>query len=184
MNQILSRALKVFGGLVLLSAFASIGFASDNPRVMVPVFFLFFLAVFVLVFLYNIHRQKKKTVNPAYIIAIKKVLGSVLVLASLLTPYFFFRGAGFSASIFIVLAVITLILIALTIVAIRLIDRNNILHSAAGYILLIIICSMPAIIMMQHDRTYHALGGAYYAALVICVLAWTGISTLGKYFKI
>jgi hypothetical protein len=184
MKELFSKIVKVLGWLILLAAFASIGFASDKPGLMVPLFFVFFVVVFTLVLLFNIRRQKQKEVNPVVVDTIKKAFGLILLLLSILMPYFFFKDAGFSSMIFILLSVIVIALVVLTIIAVRLINSKSLVQSLAGYVLLIIVCSVPAIVMIQHDRTYHALGGAYYAALVISVLAWTGISTLGKYIKI
>ncbi len=179
MKKVLRIALNVFGWLVLLAAFSSLGFMTDNPRLMIPLYFIFFLVLFGLVLLYNMRKQRTSTINPEYVKIAKKVLGVILLLVGLLTPYFFFRGIGFTAGIFIILTIIVAVLIALSIFAIRLINRHHFLYNLVGYLILIVVCSMPAIIMMQHDRSYHALGLAYYAALVICVLAWWGFSSLG-----
>ena len=184
MNNTLKAILKYFGWFVLLAAFASIGFATDNPALMVPLYFLFFVIVFGLVLLYNMRRHKRETVTPAYMKHVRKVLGFVLLLASIFTPFFLFRGIGFTAGIYILLSVIIILLIALVMFAVRMINKEGFLNNLIGYVILIVVCSMPALIMMQHDRTYHALGLAYYSALIISVLAWSGISILGSYIKI
>ena len=176
MKKILGTVIKIIGWLVLLAAFASIGFATDNPALMVPVYFLIFLGIFGLVLLYNMKRQRRTTTNPLYLRTAKRIIGLILVLIGILMPYFFFRGIGFSVAIYLLLIFLTIIFIALAILAIRLINQDNTIKTIGGYVLLIVICSMPAILMMQHDKSYNALGSAYYAALLICVLTWTGIS--------
>ncbi len=180
MKKILGTIIKVLGWLILLAAFASIGFATDNPGLMVPLYFMIFLIIFALVLLYNMKRQRRTNTSPRYLKQLKRVLGVILVLAGLLMPYFFFRGAGFTAGIFILLIVITIVLVALAILAIRLINAHKLVQNVGGYILLIAICSMPAILMMQYDKSYNALGTAYYAALIISVLTWSGVSMLAK----
>lgn len=184
MKEILNTVVKIIGWLILLSAFASIGFATDNPQVMVPVYFLIFLVIFGLVLLYNVKRQKRTEVNPVIRDTFNKILGLILVLASILVPYFFFRGVGFSGAVYFILILLTAVLIGVAIIAIRLINREGFTFNLIGYLLLLLLCSVPALVMMQHDRSYHALGLAYYAALAISVLAWAGINTLGKYVKI
>lgn len=184
MKQTLKNILKVLTWVILLAAFASLGFGTDNPGLMVPLYFIFFLVVFTLVFLYTKYKHRRTTVSTKRTEIIKKILGIVLVIAAVLTPFLFFRGIGFTTGIYLMLTGVTIVIIALAILAVRLINKKHFLQTLIGYILLIILCSMPAILMMQYDRSYHALGLAYYAALVLSVLAWSGIEILGKYIKI
>lgn len=176
MKKTFGTVIKIIGWLVLLAAFASIGFATDNPTLMVPVYFLVFLGIFGLVLIYNMKRQRRTTTNPVYLQTAKKIIGAILVLIGLLMPYFFFRGIGFTAAIYLLLIFLTIVFVVLTVLAIRLINQDNTLKTIGGYVLLVVICSMPAILMMQHDKSYNALGSAYYAALLVSILTWTGLS--------
>ncbi|MBW6516569.1 MAG: hypothetical protein K0B81_08175 [Candidatus Cloacimonetes bacterium] len=180
MKKILGNVIKVLGWLVLLIAFASIGFATDNPQLMVPLYFLIFLVIFALLLLYNMKRQRKSTEKPKFLGIFRKIFGAILIIIGVLMPYFFFRGIGFAAGMYVILTILTIILIGLAIIAIRLIDQLSILKTIGGYVLLVIVCAMPAILMMQYDKSYNALGSAYYAALIICVLTWTGINMLAS----
>ena len=187
MKEILNKILKVFGWLVLLFAFASLGFATDNPGLMVPVYFIFFLLVFASVFIYNMKRQRKKEeagithVKPAII---DKIFGIILVLAAIFTPSFILQRIGFTFTIHLVLVLLTLVLIAASIFAVTLINKKKFPHNLIGYIILIVICSVPALAMMQHDRSYYAMGTAYYTAIIVALFAWFGVTTLIKAFKI
>lgn len=184
MKDVLKKIIQIIGWIVLLGAFASIGFGTDNPQLMVPLYFLVFLVLFAILFFIARKRKRAVDTRPDKSPLLKKILGVILLLAGILMPYFFFRGIGFSTGIYLILTIVTIILIAIAFIAIRLIDKNSFVPSLIGYLILIIVCCMPAILMMQHDKSYHALGLAYYAAVIVSILSWTGISTLGKYIKI
>jgi hypothetical protein len=174
-KDILRTAVKVLGWLVLLAAFAALGFITDNPSLMVPLYFLFFLTVFALVFLYNLKKSKRRKTNPTQSIVMKKALGILLVVLALLTPYYIFRQVGFTFSIHAMIMVITLIAIILTIIAVVLIKKAKLIEKILGYVLLLFVCSIPALLMIQYDQSYNALGTAYYSALIIAILSWWGI---------
>ncbi len=184
MKDILKKIIQVIGWIVLLGAFASIGFGTENPQLMVPLYFLIFLVLFAVLFIIVRRRKRVVDTRPDKSPLLTKILGAILLLAGILMPYFFFRGIGFSTGMYIILTLVTLILIAIAFIAIRLINKNSFVPGLIGYVILILVCCMPAILMMQHDKSYHALGLAYYAAVIVSILSWTGISTLGKYIKI
>jgi hypothetical protein len=184
LKDILKKIIQVIGWIVLLGAFASIGFGTENPQLMVPLYFLIFLVLFAVLFIIVRRRKRVVDTRPDKSPLLTKILGAILLLAGILMPYFFFRGIGFSTGMYIILTLVTLILIAIAFIAIRLINKNSFVPGLIGYVILILVCCMPAILMMQHDKSYHALGLAYYAAVIVSILSWTGISTLGKYIKI
>lgn len=195
MKDILLNARKILGIALTLLALAALGFFTDNPRVMVPVYFVFFLAVFSGIYLYNNYRFKntKKIVGvrtekrEAELMRAQEakriphiIQGSILLLLSLFVPTFVFRDVGFTFGIHILLFFSTLVMILLAIIAVYMINKKTLLHGIIGYVLLILISSMPALLMTQHDRSYHALGTAYYTALIITIIAWYGSDLLLK----
>ncbi len=183
MKDIINQVVKVFGWIVLLAAFSAIGFMTDRPKVMIPLYFVFFIIVFALVLLYNIKWGRKKNIGSKYLTLTNKIIGIALVIAAILTPSFIFKDVGFTAGIHSLMALIALALIALGFFAVMLINKNESLYVWIGRLLLVIVCSLPALIMMQYDRSYHALGLAYYGAIAVGVLSWSGINMFIKNIK-
>lgn len=196
MKDVIHNGLRVLGGVMTLLAFTALGFFTDNPKVMVPVYFLFFLIVFGGVFAYNVYKFKttKAVVSADHSkrfvqnIGASKlymtIAGFALILIAMLVPTIIFRDVGFTIGIHILLIFVTLILIIAGAFAVFLINKKTLLHGIIGYAMLVVISSMPAVIMMQHDRSYHALGTAYYSALIITILAWYGTDIVLKHINL
>ena len=182
MKDILTKAVKIFGWLVLLAAFSALGFITDNPSQMVPLYFLFFLVVFTLVFLYNL-KKKRKRGNKTHQALVKKILGVFLVVVAVLTPYYIFRQVGFTFTIYAMITIVAIALIILGALSVVLIKRPKLIEKILGYIALLVICSVPALMMIQYDRSYNALGTAYYGALIVATLSWWGIDIFLKSVK-
>ncbi len=178
MKQHLTTVFKTVGWIVLLFCFASIGFATGKAAVMIPAYLVFFLLIFGGVFLYVKNHQRRQEVNPATKALVNKILGVFLILVSLYAPIrmFITLFPGFMTFGIGALTVIgAAVLIAIGIVGVRLINRSNAM-GFLGYILLIVLSVVPAIIIMQFDTSYSSLGIAYYTALALAVLSWWGIS--------
>lgn len=189
MNDILYKSRRMLGSIITLLALSSLGFFTDNPKTMVPIYFVFFLLVFAGMYAYTAYRfkntkqivtvrsekQKKKLMQAAETNSLHRLIqGIFLTAVSIFVPSFIFRDVGFTVGIHIFLIFLTLVLLAAATFSVYLINKKTLLHGIIGYAALVIICSMPAIVMMQYDRSYNALGTAYYSALVITVLAWYG----------
>lgn len=179
MNFSVKSIVKIIGWIVLLAAFGSLGFTSDDPGVGVPVFSLFFILIFVLTYLYVKKHQKHQTIEPKAIVTIKKGLGIVLILLALLSPFFVFRAANFPFISYLIVTLITTVIIGLGVLAITMINSpkdNSKVTKLLGYLILIIISAVPAFVMMSYDSSYNALGMAYYAAVLAAIFSWWGIS--------
>ncbi len=178
MKQHLMTVFKTIGWIVLLFCFASIGFATDNAAVMIPAYMVFFLLIFVGVYFYSKTHQRRQEINPATKTLINKILGGFLVLVALYTPVRMFLSLfpgllSFGTGIVTVIG--TAILVGLGVVSVILINRSR-ATSIAGYILLIVLAFVPAIVIMRFDTSYGSLGMAYYTALALALLSWWGIS--------
>ena len=53
---------------------------------------------------------------------------------------------------------------------------NNLLLAILGYVVLIVVATVPALLMMQVDSSYSALGVAYYTAVFIALFSWWGVA--------
>lgn len=184
MKKTLGIIAKIFGWVALFVALGSLGFATDNPKVGVPAYFVFFLLVFGAVYLYIMHHKKSEETSPEKVQLIYKTIGALLVIIAVITPDFLFRSAGFTFQLYLLVAGVSAILIILGAFTVKLINsglnKSNIGLTILGYLLIIILSAIPAIIMVNYDSSYNALGMAYWSAISIAILAWWGISLFSK----
>lgn len=187
MKKTLNKIISIIGWLVLLFAFSSIGFATDNPALGVPLYLIFFLVVFAGVYLYvskSKHTQEnvvnKKTVIP-------RVFGIIILVISLFTPWFVFSKINLTSGTYIIITLITAAMIFMAFIAVRLINKagSKIALKIVGYLILVLIAAIPAIAALNYllqffNRPYDALGTAYWCIVAITVLAWWGFSLIGK----
>jgi hypothetical protein len=179
LKKIFNTIIKIIGWIALFVALSSFGFASDNPELAIPVYGVFFLVIFGLVFLYVKKNQKRHEADPNVKHLLHKIFGAILVVISLMIPTLIFRSADFPFVTYILMTVGAAILIALSIFAISMINKsrgNNVLMVLLGYLILIIISAVPALGIVQYDSSYNALGTAYYTAILISIFAWWGLS--------
>ena len=183
MSKIVKSAVNILGWIILLAAFGSLGFSSDDPAIGVPVFLVFFILVFILTYIYIKKHQKHQAKDITYLSKIKKVAGIILILLALFTPYFAFRTANFPVFTYLIIIFITAILITLGVIAISMINSEkakNFIQKLLGYLILIVISAIPALLMISYDSSYSALGMAYYAAVLIAVFSWWGFSLFSE----
>jgi len=184
-KKTLGMIARIFGWLALFVVLGSLGFATDNPKVGVPAYFVFFLLVFGGVYLYIMnHKKTEETRNQRKIQLMHKVIGILLVLIAVITPDLLFKSAGFNAQLYLLVAGISALLIVLGAFTVKLINsglsQGNIGLTIVGYLVIIILSAIPAIIMINYDSSYNALGMAYWSAISIAILAWWGISLFTK----
>ena len=175
----MKKIAAIIGWIVLLAAFASLGFATDNKAVGVPLYALFFIVVFGGVFMYTKKHQKRQEANPEFLSKMYKIIGILLLIFALLTPSMVLKSAQFLFFVYIIITLINGILIALGTLAVTIINGSD-SKRFLGYIILIVISVIPAVAIMQYDSSYSALGTAYYAALISAVFAWWGFSLFQK----
>ncbi|PID29752.1 MAG: hypothetical protein CSB55_01280 [Candidatus Cloacimonadota bacterium] len=185
MKNTLGMIFNVIGWIVLLACLGSLGFLSGNPKKMVPLYTLFFIACFAASYIWQKTHKKHNLEQSKGAVLVKKVIGAVLVIGAIVTPYRIFNSlwpgffAGFFGSQALMLTGITLVLILASLGAVLLINKNkgvNNLLAFVGYLLLIVISTCPGFIMKPLDSSYNALGQAYNTALLVAILAWWGFS--------
>jgi uncharacterized protein YacL len=186
-KKILSSIVNVFGWLVILFTFSSIGFATSKPATGVPLYMLFFIIVFAGVY-YYVTRQKhsmdKETKKNA---VFSRILGAIILLVALLMPWFIYARINLTVSAYLVITLIAAAAITISIFAVRLINKsqNNSVPRILGYLILIALSAIPALAAIYYflpffNRPYDALGTAYWCTIAVAVLAWWGFSLIGK----
>jgi hypothetical protein len=183
-KETLSLVGKVLGWVALFAALASLGFATDNPKVGVPAYLVFFLLVFGGVYLF-VSRKKEEIeeTKPENKALIHKIIGVFLILLALAVPDIILAGYHFPIAIYLFISLITFVLIVIGAFTVKLINKNagkNGLMVFLGYLIFIVLSAIPAIVMIQYDSSYNALGLAYWSALSLTVFAWWGISLFTK----
>lgn len=193
----------IIGWIGLFVALASLGFIADVPSMgqnteaiaaqgggqpladaapvgrMVPWYGVFFIAVFGLMFLWEKRKHAKHDDTTDKFKKFKPLVGIGLLAAAIATPTILFASAGFSLMINVMLGVIVIALIMLGTVAVIIMNKSTSLK-LIGYLLIVGISTVPGLTMMQYDKSFSALGMAYYAAVAIAILSWWGISMFKK----
>ena len=187
MKKVLKTIISVLGWLILLLAFSSIGFATDNPKLGIPLYGVFFILVFAGVYFFN-SRQKHvqgnaNQINPIF----SRIVGIIALIGALLMPYFIFAEIKVPASSYAVIILITAVMITIAFFTIRMINHagGKFTVKLIGYLILIALASIPAIGSMKYflnyfNRPYDALGMSYWCLVVISILSWWGFALLGK----
>lgn len=116
---------------------------------------------------------------------LKKVVGYLLVILSIFIPSyvrtsFNFRNLMSSEHTFTGLLLITLVAIFVVVAGLVAYYLINIKQSAGfkvlGYVMIVVIAFVPAMLMMPFDNGSNALGTAYLTLVAVSVLAWAGFS--------
>lgn len=114
-----------------------------------------------------------------------KVVGYILVIISIFIPSyvrtsFNFRNLMSNDHTFTGLLLITLVTIFVVVaglVAYYLINiKKDTGFKVLGYVMIVVIAFVPAMLMMPFDNGSNALGTAYLTLVAVSVLAWAGFS--------
>ncbi|MBN2460989.1 MAG: hypothetical protein JXB60_05225 [Candidatus Cloacimonetes bacterium] len=184
----LKTIVNIIGWVVLLAAFGALGFTSDNPAVGVPLFTVFFVIVFGLVYLYARKHQKLRATNIRTVSIIHKIIAVLLAVLALFSPIIALRKINLPFAYNIIILIFTAIMIGLGVLAVSLINNRKgetRISSLLGYLLLIIISAIPALaagqfLSIYFPSAYNALGTAYWAVLSVAIFSWWSFSL---YFK-
>lgn len=180
----MKKIINIFGWIVLLLAFASLGLSTDDPTFGFFFYLVFFAAIFALVFLYIKKHQRRTEIDPKKIAIVYKVSGVILLLVALFSPLWALKKIGLPVLPNILIFIATLILIGLGGVAIKLINDINV-KKVFGYVLLVILAAVPAIFAVTFlsayfPNAYNALGTSYWAIVSVAVFSWWGFTLFAK----
>jgi len=180
----LKKIINIFGWIVLLLAFASLGLSTDDPTFGFFFYLVFFAVTFALVFLYIKKHQRRTEVDPKKIAIVYKLSGVVLLLVALFSPLWALKKIGLPVLPNILILVATIILIGLGALAIKLINDIKV-KKLLGYILLIILSAVPAIFAITFlsayfPNAYNALGTSYWAIVAVAIFSWWGFTLFTK----
>lgn len=183
MKKILSIIAKSLAWIALIMSFAALGFSTDNPGLMVPVYAGIFIVILGFI-LFRVSKHKRHSFDDIKTpVAVKYVLMPVLVIASLILPAFFIMRYRPGLLTFTPIFIFTLIMLALGIFGVWLINcysKNNKMFAYVGYVVLVITSAIPAFAIAGLDSSYGMLGLLYYVTIIEAIVAWSGFSMLTK----
>lgn len=176
---------KFIGLIVFILAFSMMGLASGKP-IMILAYAGFFVVVMAVIFMFVKRNQRHFEVVSPKNQKIRKILGIVLVIAAAILPLlavmnmrlFELGVETISITILAIVLLATIVLIAGGVFAVSLINNadNNKQKKILGYIVLIILSAIPALLVIKNDRTTTGIGSAYYLAVLVSVLSWWGFN--------
>jgi len=199
MQDIFGLIKTVLVWAILTFLFACIGFFTENPAIMVPLYGVLFLIALGIMY-YFVSRKKVKTLEdretPAYVFIIVSIIGLLLSLFAPALLMNIFRPGVFGYSIIIAFTILLLVLgfagvYIINVLANRFLLLPNkqqaIIGSAGclggGYLLLIITSLLPAIAISGVDASFGTIGLVYFITLLDAVIAWETVEVVKRVLK-
>ena len=181
MKKILSDIGKIIAWIIFIGVFASIGLATENPSVMVPVYGIAIIVILgtILFFLVRKKRQSFEATATKTPVFIPMTGGILLLLFSFVFPAY---AISRFLPIFVTVGssiLFTLLLIALGFLGVWLINvLSQKIKALAwlGYILIIVAAAVPALAIASIDASAETLGVLYFVVMVEAILVWAGYS--------
>jgi membrane-associated HD superfamily phosphohydrolase len=176
---------KFIGLVIFILAFSLMGLASGKP-IMVLAYAGFFIIIMAIIFMFVKKSQRHFEIISEQNPKLRKILGIAMLLVAIILPVLAIMNMqmfelGVSTIGFGILAitlVATIVLIAGGVLAVSLINNiaNSNLKKILGYILLVVLSSVPALLVIPNDRTTTGIGSVYYLAVMVAVLSWWGFN--------
>jgi len=179
------KVAQAFGWLMLTAVIASVGFLSDNPGVMVPAFALFFMATVGGMYFY-LTKKKRNTYESLKMPVWKKVFYCGLMAGfSLSFPYASINGFRPGLINEGALYLFTFLIMGLGFLGVWMINilgLKNKLFSYIGFVVLVFMAFLPAILLPSNLADFGTLGVFYFTLSIQAVLVWTAYALFHKYF--
>jgi hypothetical protein len=176
---------RIIGLLIFVLAFSLLGIASGRP-IMILAYAGFFIFVMGIIFLFIRHNQRHYEVISEGSQTIRKIIGIVMILVALAIPavaistmQLFAMGSVITGFGLVALVLgITILMVAAGMLGVYLINRqgNGLVHKIIGYIIIIIISAIPALLVIPTDKTTTGIGSVYYLAVLVSILSWWGFN--------
>jgi len=168
---------------LLTFVFACIGFFTETPAIMVPLYGVVFLLALGIMYFF-VSQKKVKTLDeketPRYVFIIITAIGFLL---SLLAPTYLlsvFRPSLFNSFAVIGFTVLLLVLGFVGVYLINVMGLKGRLFAIIGFIVLIITSFIPAFTVSSIDPSFGTLGVIYFVTLLDAVFAWETFELVKK----
>jgi len=174
MKKIIRIIKEIIMWILIVGAFAAIGFTTDTPATSSLIWAAIAVLIFGVGFLVAKHAKRSTGTTKTKII-VNKIIGVILLVFGLILPALIL--AQFPPSIRALLVLFAAVLVAIGALAVNLIKKGKAL-TLLGYLILIVISFLPALAMSTYDMTYNALGTSYYLTIALACFAWAGLSMI------
>lgn len=174
MKKIFNIIKEVIMWVLIVGAFAAIGFTTETPAESSLIWAGIAVLIFGLGFIIAKHAKRRTGTTKAQLI-LRKIIGSILLIFGLILPALIL--ANFPLGIRGLILLFAIVLVALGGLAVHLINKSKAL-SFLGYFILVILSFLPALAMSLYDMTYNALGTTYYLTIALASFSWAGISMI------
>jgi len=176
---------KVISVLVFILALSLMGMASGKP-IMILAFAGFFVVLMFFIFQFVRRNQRHFEIISQSNPKLMKAFGGLIILVAIVLPVIIFANVqlfdlgtvklGFG--ILALIVAITLVLISGGVFAVYLINKASTtkMSKILGYLLVIVLSALPALLVIPHDRSTTGIGSVYYVTVLVAVLSWWGIT--------
>lgn len=176
---------KIIGLLIFILAFSLMGIVSGRP-IMILAYAGFFVVVMGVIFLFVRKNQRHFEIISQRSRTISKIIGIIMLLAAIAIPalaisnmqLFELNLEKLGLGVIALVVTITIALIAGVILGVYLINKKGSTkpNKIIGYLIIIILSAVPALLVIPHDKTTTGIGSVYYVAVLVAVLSWWGLS--------
>lgn len=180
---------RILGVLVFIAVFSLTGIVSGTP-LMILAYGGFFIVVMFFIFLSVKRKQRHYEFVSQKSRKISRIIGVLMILIALAIPalalynmqLFDLGQQIIGTSTILIIVAITIGLVAAGVFAVYLINREGAkrLHQIVGYLLIIIVSAVPALLVMPYDKTTTGIGSIYYIAIIVAIISWWGFSLFLK----
>ncbi|HNW23899.1 MAG: hypothetical protein KA963_04055 [Candidatus Cloacimonas sp.] len=183
MSDLWFKIKQIITLVVFILALSLLGMISGQP-VMIAGYGVFFLVVVAIMFYLTRRRQRHFEKEKESSDIFRMILGIILLVLALITPPIIILRTNLitlpdtikSGAALAIVAGITILFIALTLLAVYFINNRGkqVSNRVIGYILYVIAAIVPGFLMSRVDKTTLGVGSVYYVALLVLILSYSG----------
>jgi len=183
MSDLWFKIKQIITLVVFILALSLLGMISGQP-VMIAGYGVFFLVVVAIMFYLTRRRQRHFEKEKESSDIFRMILGIILLVLALITPPIIILRTNLitlpdtikSGAALAIVAGITILFIALTLLAVYFINNRGkqVSNRVIGYILYVIAAIAPGFLMSRVDKTTLGVGSVYYVALLVLILSYSG----------
>ena len=183
MKNMLSLIGSILGWTTIVVVFACIGFFTDNPGFMVPLYGIITIIVLT-AFLFMAKRQKNRTyeqlTTPVWLPICYCIVLTALSITFPSLAISFFRPGEFHSAIIYLVTVLAITVGFGGVWMINVMGLKNKIFSIVGFLILVLLALIPALLIAPFDPSYGTLGVIYFTMALEAIIVWTAINFIHK----
>jgi len=188
MKTILSIVSKTISWILFIGVFASIGFATENPSLMVPAYGVAIIVILgTIVFFLNKKKRQLSETSTKISTFIPMIGGILLLVLSFIFPAKVLSGFlnhfNITSGTIILFTFLLLGIGFLGVWMINVLSLKNKLLAWLGYFLIILAAAIPALVVSPYDSASGTLGVLYFVVIVEAILFWAGFTMFFRTIK-